>query len=156
MSNRVLIKNIKDFKEQQKEQYNMVKLIADYMVLKGESLQIDCDVNNLDDTFLNLVATKVNRALTTGTFTNFEDVIKYQLTLDLVDETNGFAKKKYLLIFDALSQYEEDHHIQLNLDDNNLIDEAYATLNRYRVTLEFKGLERLLELMTNGKDGLAC
>ena len=126
------------------------------MSSNGEKFQIDYDVNNLDDSFLNLVESKVKNTLSSGTFTSFEDVIKYQLTMDLADETNDFAKKKYLLIFDALSQYEEDPHIQLNLDDNNVIDEAYATLNRYRVTLEFEGLERLLGLMTNGKERLVC
>lgn len=155
MNNSLSFKEV--LKEQQvKVDYNVGELISEYMSLMGESLQIDCDVNNLDDTFLNLVANKVNRALTTGTFTNFEDVIKYQLTLDLADETNDFAKKKYLVIFEALTQYEKEHHIRLNLDDNNVIDEAYATLNRYRVTLEFKGLERLFSLLPIGKENLVC
>lgn len=155
MSNSLSFKEV--VKEHQvKVDYNVGELMSEYMSLMGESLQIDCDVNNLDDSFLNRVVSKVKSTLSRGAFTNFEDVIKYQLTLDLVDETNDFAKKKYLLIFDDLSQYEEDHLIQLNLDDNNLIAEAYALINRYRITLEFKGLERLFSLLHIGKECLLC
>lgn len=135
---------------------NVGELIKDYMSSNGEKLQIDYDVNNLDDSFLNLVASKVKSTLSRGTFTSFEDVIKYQLTMDLADETNDFAKKKYLVVFDALTKYENDHHLRLNLDDNNVIDEAYATINHYHINLEFKGLDRLLGLMTNGKEELIC
>lgn len=155
MSNSVLIKEV--VKEQMvKETYNVGELITDYMSLNGERLQIDYDVNNLDDTFLNLVVNKVNSTLSRGTFTNFEEVIKYQLTMDLADETNDFTKKKYLVVFDALTQYENDHHIHLNLDDNSLIDEAYALINRYHINLEFKGLERLFSLLPVGKESFVC